>query len=96
MIDSAVKVANAASNVGNTVNSFIGTALQHRMAKKQLEESKRQFDINTLLKKRALGQNEYEFDRSSGMNAIGMLADQRANAIQQFGNKRLKDSFFRG
>lgn len=72
------------------------SAWQNRQARNRLDEEKRQFDLMSLLKKAQMNMDSDQFGRSSGMSAIQMLAGQRQNAMNNFMNQKLKDSFYRG
>lgn len=90
--------ADAFINLGDKLHkNFSGNmeaAWQNRQARNRLEEDKRQFDLSELLKKRGMLQEENQFNRTSNMSAINMLANKRMQAMNQFQNQYLKDAAF--
>lgn len=90
--DSVNTLFNPVSTIGNLINNKKNRGLRQ----KELDENQRQFDLSNLLKKAEMQQSGSQFDRSKNMSAIDMLANQRAGAMQQFGRRALKDSFFKG
>jgi hypothetical protein len=93
-------MADAFINLGDLLHknfsSNMNSAFQNRQARNSLAENKRQFDLGMLLKNREMEQGKDQFDRSSGMNTIAMLAQQRKNFIPDIQSRILKDTYFKG
>ena len=97
-------MADAFVNLGDLLHknfsANMNSAFQNRQSRNALEENKRQFDINALLKKREMMQDQDQYDRSTGMSAINMLAKQRQDAMANFQNAQFKNTaknlLFRG
>lgn len=92
-------MADAFINLGDLLHknfsANMNSAFQNRQARNNLNENTRQFDIESMLKKRQMEQNQNQFDRTSGMNAIQLLAQQRTNDVNNFGRSVLKNEYFK-
>lgn len=95
-LDTVNKITSPISQIGGLIGNRLDRRQQQEQFNDKMDEEKRQFDLSHLLKKAEMQQTGSQFDRSKNMSAIDMLANQRSGAMQQFGRRALKDSFFKG
>lgn len=91
-------VGKLGGSSGDPVGFFIDTINQRR----NRETEQKRYDEQMALQKSAFAEQKLQnaignqqTDRDQGMSAIGLLANQRAQAMASFNNQKLKDSFYK-
>lgn len=93
-------MADAFINLGDLLHknfsANMDSAFQNRQARNSLNENKRQFGIEALLKRQQMDQNQDQFNRNAGMGAIDFLANQRSQFMPNLQRRQLKEAYFKG